>query len=510
MLKAVTYVRVSSREQQELGNSLGAQKRLLWDFARNNDYNVVKEFEEAETAKEAGRKEFNKMLAYVRQHGIKFILVEKTDRLHRNFRDYVTVEDLIKECDVTVHLVKEGQSIGNDSKANDKLMHGIKTVMAKGFIDNLKEEVDKGIKEKLRLGEYPHQAPLGYLNAKDPITKKSIIVIDEKNKQLIQTIFSVYVTGQHSLKSIVHYVEDLKLTKDMPIGRCGLKKSVMSRMLHDVFYIGKFMWEGKIYDGKHAPLVDLETWQAVQDVLSGKNLNKCKRHNVKPFVYKGIFACGECDRTITAEIKKEKYVYYRCTKFDTRCSQKPVREETINIQARKLFDSVHLSENGLAYVVAGLKQSLEEKRSTHDKDYDMFVREHAMLKNRLDKMYEDKLDGRVSDEFYDSKYAEYKNRLDDLAERIASHNKADIGYYDFGRKILELAKNAGKLFDQANPAEKRELMQFVLSNSTIKDSMPDFTLKQPFFSIAKHSSVDECSAWQGIKELVRNFEGVYA
>ncbi len=43
MPKAVTYVRVSSREQQELGNSLGAQKRLLWEFARNNGYNVVKE-----------------------------------------------------------------------------------------------------------------------------------------------------------------------------------------------------------------------------------------------------------------------------------------------------------------------------------------------------------------------------------------------------------------------------------------------------------------------------------
>jgi site-specific DNA recombinase len=354
-----------------------------------------------------------------------------------------------------------------------------------------------GIKEKLRLGEYPHQAPLGYLNAKDPITKKSIIVIDEKNKQLVQTIFSVYATGQHSLKSIVQYVEDLKLTKDMPIGRCGLKKSVMSRMLHDPFYLGKFIWEGKLYEGKHASIVDLGIWQTVQDVLSGKNINRCKRHNIKPFVYKGVFSCGECKRTITAEIKKEKYVYYRCTKFETACSQTPVREETINVEARTKLDKLFLSENGLAYVTAGLKQSLDEKWTTHDKDSDMLVREHSMLNNRLDKMYEDKLDGRLSDEFYDSKYAEYKKRLDDLAERIASHNKADINFDEFGRKILELAKNAGKLFEQANPEEKRELLQFVLSNSTIKDSMPDFTLKQPFLAIAKHSSVDECSAWQG-------------
>lgn len=155
----------------------------------------------------------------------------------------------------------------------------------------------------------------------------------------------------------------------------------------------------------------------------------------------------------------------RHTKFEKVCSQKPVREEIINNEARALLDKIHLSENGLAYVVEGLKQSLDEKRATHDKDYDMLVREHSTLKNRLDKMYEDKLDGRVSDEFYDSKYAEYKNRLDDLAGRISLHNKADISYYEFGRKILELAKNAGKLFELAKPEEKRELLQFVLSNS---------------------------------------------
>lgn len=497
MEKAVTYVRVSSREQQEQGNSPAAQKRLLWEFARNNSYNVVRDFEATESAKGSGRKVFDEMLEYIRKHNIKYLIVEKTDRLTRNFTDYGLLEDLMKNFGLTIHCVKEGMALNKDSRSNDKFIFGIRALVAKNFIDNLTEEVDKGIKEKLRLGEYPHQAPLGYLNAKDPITKKSIIVIDEKNKTLVQTIFSVYATGQHSLKSIVQYVEDLKLTKDMPIGRCGLKKPVMSRMLHDVFYIGKFMWKGKLYEGKHTPIVDLKTWHAVQDVLSGKNINRCKRHNIKPFVYKGVFSCGECQRTVTAEIKKGKYIYYRCTKFETACSQKPVRKETINTEAQKLCDSVHLSENGLAYVTAGLKQSLEEKRATHDKDYDMLVREHSMLKNRLDKMYEDKLDGRVTDEFYDSKYSEYKNRLDNLAERIALHNKANISYYEFGRKILELAKNAGKLFEQAKPEEKRELLQFVLSNSTIKDSMPDFTLKQPFFSIAKHSSVDECSTWQG-------------
>ncbi len=497
MNKAVTYVRVSSREQQEQGNSPAAQKRLLWEFARNNSYNVVKDFDAAESAKGSGRKIFNEMLDYIRKHEIKYLIVEKTDRLTRNFSDYSLIEDLINDHGLTIHCVKEGVALHKGSRSNDKFVFGIRTLMAKNFIDNLKEEVAKGVKEKLRLGEYPAKAPLGYLNAKDPITKKSLIVIDKKNEPLIQTIFNIYATGQHSLKSIIKYVEDLKLTKDLPIGRVNINKSVVAKLLQNPFYVGKFRWEKVLYDGKHEPIVDLKTWEAVQDVLSGKNVNRCKRHNIKPFVYKGVFSCGECKRTITAEIKKQKYVYYRCTKFETVCSQKSVREEIINVEVQKLLDSIRLSENGHAYVVAGLKQSLEEKRATHDKDYEMIVREHSMLKNRLDKMYEDKLDGRVTDDFYDSKYAEYKIRLDDLEERIALHNRADLGYYEFGRKILELSKNAGKLFEKANPNEKRELLHFLLSNSILKEGKPEFTLKQPFFQIAKHSSIDECPAWQG-------------
>jgi DNA invertase Pin-like site-specific DNA recombinase len=177
MTRAVTYVRVSSKEQHDQGYSPDAQKHLLWGFARANGFDVAEEFEDAETAKVAGRSAFNAMLAYVRDHGIKHILVEKTDRLHRNFADYTKIDDLMKECDVTVHLVKEGTSIGKDAKSADKFMHGIRTLMSKNFIDNLSEETKKGMNEKVSQGEYPSKAPLGYLNVHDPHTKKNIVIV---------------------------------------------------------------------------------------------------------------------------------------------------------------------------------------------------------------------------------------------------------------------------------------------------------------------------------------------
>ena len=80
------------------------------------------------------------MLTYLEENpDTRTVLVEKTDRLYRNFKNYVILEDY----ELNIHLVKEGQIISKDSWSHEKLIHGIKVLMAKNFIDNLSEEVKK-------------------------------------------------------------------------------------------------------------------------------------------------------------------------------------------------------------------------------------------------------------------------------------------------------------------------------------------------------------------------------
>src|SRR5580658_1537685 len=108
MQNAVLYARVSSREQREEGYSVEAQQRLLRDYASKNSLRIVREFTDVETAKASGRTEFSSMLAFLRKNtACRVVLVEKTDRLYRNLRDAVSIEELRVE----VHLVKEGQVI---------------------------------------------------------------------------------------------------------------------------------------------------------------------------------------------------------------------------------------------------------------------------------------------------------------------------------------------------------------------------------------------------------------
>ena len=109
---------------------------------------VVQEFVDVETAKMAGRAQFGKMIEYLRKNvsTCRTILVEKTDRLYRNFKAYVVIDEL----DLEVHLVKEGQILSKDSRSHDKLTHGIKVLLAKNYVDNLSEETRKGMTEKAR------------------------------------------------------------------------------------------------------------------------------------------------------------------------------------------------------------------------------------------------------------------------------------------------------------------------------------------------------------------------
>jgi len=92
---AVVYARVSSKEQEKEGFSIPAQLKLLRDYALAEGFHVVEEYVDVETAKQAGRSSFGEMVDYLRQHSeARIILVEKTDRLYRNLKDWVTLDEL--------------------------------------------------------------------------------------------------------------------------------------------------------------------------------------------------------------------------------------------------------------------------------------------------------------------------------------------------------------------------------------------------------------------------------
>src|SRR6266446_422228 len=249
MKKAVIYARVSSKEQEREGFSIPAQLKLLHEYASRNAFSVAKEFIDSETAKASGRQNFEEMVRFLKNNReCRNVLVEKTDRLYRNLRDAVTLEDL----DIEIHLVKEGQIISKDAKSQTKLIHGMHLVLARHYIENLREEVKKGMREKAEQGMYPGRAPFGYRNNKAERT----IEVHTENAAIVKRIFEMYASGQYSLSQ-------LKSVIRTETGK-AFAKSHVHAVLTNPFYIGNFMWGSKIYRGTHAAFISADLYELLQ------------------------------------------------------------------------------------------------------------------------------------------------------------------------------------------------------------------------------------------------------
>ena len=190
------YARVSSKEQEKEGFSIPAQLKLLKEYATAQDFAVAQQYVDVETAKQAGRAAFGEMVVYLRAHpSVRVLLVEKTDRLYRDLKDWVTIDEL----EVEIHFPKEGVVLSRESRSSEKFMHGIKVLMAKNYIDNLSEEARKGMQEKAEQGIWPTKTPLGYRNVAGPDGKK-IIAADPDVAPIVAKLFEWYATGQLSLQ----------------------------------------------------------------------------------------------------------------------------------------------------------------------------------------------------------------------------------------------------------------------------------------------------------------------
>jgi site-specific DNA recombinase len=490
--QAAIYARVSSKEQEKEGFSIPAQQKLLRNYAMDQGFEVVREFVDIETAKRAGRTGFGEMVTFFKRNvgKCRVLLVEKTDRLYRNLKDYVTLDDL----DLDVHLVKENQVFSRESRSSEKFMHGIKVLMAKNYIDNLSEEARKGMLEKAEQGIWPSYAPLGYKNVEGDHGKK-IIVPDPELAPLVKRLYALCSEGTHSIKELAKVLSGEGL--HYRSGN-GMATATIHKILRNRIYSGQFDWAGRVFDGTHERLVTRDLWNHVQAVLDQRLATRCKKAHHE-FLFSGLLNCGHCGCALVGEIKKGKYVYYHCTGFKGKCAEPYVRQEILDGEFSRLLRSLALDKDVVEWISEALKESHVDKRRFHDEAISRLKGDHQRLQNRLETLYEDKLDGRIDAEFFDRKSRDWRAEQTRLLHSIEGHQNADQSYMDEGVRILELAQRAGDLFDKQPPFEKRRLLNCVLATSSWKDGALAAQFRQPFdMLIDAKAAVQEKTAFESV------------
>ena len=495
--RVVLYVRVSSKDQDAEGFSIPAQVRLLREHAVSKGFAIVREFEDVETAKMSGRTHFNEMLAYLKRHhaACRTILVEKTDRLYRNLKDWVTLDDL----DVDIHFVKENVIVSRSSGSSEKLIHGFKVLIAKNVIDNLSEETRKGMLEKARSGIYPSCASVGYRNVDGPNGKR-VITPDPANTAIITELFARFSTGRYSLDGLVKELRG----EGMTLRGKRLYKSAAHQILRKRLYMGDFDWDGATYHGTHEPIVTRQCWERVQELLDARAENKTRK--VKhDFAFTGLVHCGHCGCLLVGELKKGKYVYYHCTGNRGKCTEPYTRQEVLTSEFANILRELVIPLPILEWLSDAVLTSDQTEQAARAQTIKKMQARYEQIRARIETMYLDKIDGRITQEFFDKQSATWRSEQDGLLRKIQEIQNAMSAPIDQAVDMLRLTSQASELFLAQPSSEQRRFLQTVVEKAAWQDSALRTTLFEPF-EILRHSNRESNRKEKEIAGSGRDFE----
>ncbi len=221
-----------------------------------------------------------------------------------------------------------------------------------------------------------------------------------------------------------------------------------------------------------------------------------------------MIACHACGCAVVGEIKKERYVYYHCTGYADKCRGNPascrrryVREEVLEAQFTELLGRLKFDDEVLEWVRDALHASHADERREHEEAIKRHQTEYKRLQDRINAMYVDKLDGIIDTAFFEKMSNQWRAEQNRCLREIEQHQNADKSFMEEGVKLLDLARNAQRLFAKQEPREKRRLLNFVLSNCTWEDGEVVATFRQPFDMLAETTTTARRAKTDGAAKL---------
>jgi len=270
MNKAVIYVRVSTEKQATAEKSLEIQKRVLTDYAKKHDLEIVRTFQEAHSAYKPGRPEFEAMIDFLRERDdVSGVLCYRVDRLSRNLQDYSCLEEM-----EGIEIICATESLPDESTSC--FLSAIFTATYRFCSDQMSERVKDACRSKAVSGMYPGRAPIGYVKN----TVKKTLEPDPAMAPIITKLFEMYASEDITLSQLVCQAKVLGLrirTGD------ALGKSALHKLLSNPIYHGVIRWGGKLYPGLHDPIVPVDVFNKVQDCLHcSRPIERRRVDQIKP------------------------------------------------------------------------------------------------------------------------------------------------------------------------------------------------------------------------------------
>lgn len=466
------YCRLSRDDGTESeSNSIGNQKKLLSQKAKEMGLTDTKYYvDDGYTGTNFNRPGFQQLIDDIEIGLVSAVMVKDLSRLGR---DYVSVGNYTDSYfpEHNIRFIAVNDAIDSDEEESE--IAPFKNILNEMYARDISKKIRSSHRLRGSMGEPLSQPPYGYMKSAE---NKKKWIIDPEAATVVKSIFKMCLDGKGN-ETIARELQENKVLIPMAywrskgLNRGGKKtqtnpykwcKTTVQKILSQQEYCGdiinfktysksfknKTRYENSkenwaVFKNVNEPIIDRETFETVQKFISKTKRRAPKKENGERSIFNGLVYCGDCHskmRYHTSTSNKEIH-YFTCSdnKVDYR-GKCPGRhyvradalEEVVKLELRRLVEMLEIDESYFAQL---LLRKNDEEREKDKKFLELELQKAIARSNTVsqlyEKLYEDNVIGKVSDEWFIELSHKYEKERMDLKAKIA-----DTRY-----KIEELKNN---------------------------------------------------------------------
>ncbi len=476
--RCVGYFRVSSEEQMD-GYSIAAQERAYRQFVGAHNFTSVAEYRDegksAHTDHIKRRPQFAQMLQDAQSGLFDTIVVHKMDRFSRSLRVAVQSFEQLGKCNVGLASISEPNL--DYSSPQGRLFIHMMWVLAQFYSDNLSTETKKGKTERRQQGFYNGILPFGLIKGEDgvpvPDECQSELTNGRTNYDGLILAFKMAAQGD-SCRYIAEKLNDLGFRTTGNRGNNLFTKDSVTGIMKNRFYLGELpdgeYIEGrsrrgnytKGLQGKHAPIIPLELWEAAQKAMASNNKRTGRpatNGNARIYSLSGLLKCSYCGGKLHIHCgpngKPKVYCYQRGQGIAKDCKQSSTFLSTYESQLEQYLSNIKLPEN--------FQQIVIEAYQKEDNEGPGFEKQRVGLENRLTRL-------KKLYEWGDLSPEEYRLQRDQLRGELAALPPSSSTKSETLNRLNNFLQNVGEAWKQANQEQRNKLAKTLFESIRIENT----------------------------------------
>jgi site-specific DNA recombinase len=469
---AVVYTRVSSKEQAENNLSLEFQRKTIEEYAKRNDYRILEYFGGTyESAKTDGRKEFKRMLDYIKKYNRKIthVLVYATDRFSRTGGGAIKLaQDLREKYGVSVFAITQPT---DTSTPNGVFQQNIQLLFSEFDNQLRRQRAVASLKEKFEQGDWCARIPPGYSTVRTEGIRK--IVVNETGRKL-KKAFEWKAEGMKN--------EEILLR----LKRMGWKiyPQKLSRAFSNPFYCGivtNVMLNGKVVEGKHEKLISPELFLKVNGIRAEAQGKYGVKHEKETdaIPLKLFMKCHQCGEGYTGYKRTKKkrknrtyhykniYYYYKCRTVGCRCNKNAnsINEQFANFLSTytikpeyiaPFIDCIKVSYNYMTESQRTQEKALKDRLEALEKDIDVLEEKYYV---------KEQISGETFQKFH-TKYVEERDKI------VQEMPKTPLSISNLEEKLNQAVAFSSKLntvWSSSSFSQKERIQKLIFPQGVVYD-----------------------------------------